>query len=103
MRWFIAFSLILVIQSCNNPKPKYIFNEGAIFGTLYHITYESPDGEDYSEEIAIELKRLDMSLSTYKTESVLSKVNTNRKVQLDDLFLNVFNKSKEISNIFINL
>lgn len=98
MRSIIAvFSLLLLFNSCNNPKPKYIFNEGSIFGTLYHITYESPNGEDYKDKIDLELQHLDMSLSTYKKESVLSKVNTNRDVVLDDLFINVFNKAQEIS------
>lgn len=100
MRWILAvFSFILLLQSCNTAESKYIFNEGSIFGTIYHISYENPKGEDLGEEIALELQRLDMSLSTYKTESVLSKVNTNREVRLDHLFLNVFNKAQEISSI----
>lgn len=100
MRFTLAvFFILLLLHSCKTPDPEYIFNEGTIFGTIYHLSYESPKGVDFKEEIALELQHLDMSLSTYKTESVLSKVNTNRDVELDDLFLTVFNKAIEISKI----
>ncbi|MDA3928738.1 MAG: FAD:protein FMN transferase [Prolixibacteraceae bacterium] len=97
----LSFLLIIIFSACNNPKPvaKFNFNEGGIFGTYYHVAYEHPEGTNLVVEINAELKRLDMSLSTYKTESILSKVNTNRAVELDDLFINVFNKSQEISKI----
>ena len=96
---FCFLLLIAVFQSCNHPVPQYVTNNGSIFGTYYHIIYESPDGEDWVLDIEAELNRLDMSLSTYKKESVLSKVNTNQPVVLDSLFINVFNRSQEISEI----
>lgn len=89
----------LFILGCERPEAKYITNQGVIFGTYYRVTYEHPKGQDIQLDIENELNRLDMSLSTYKKESVLSKVNTNREVTLDDLFLNVFNKSIEISDL----
>lgn len=94
---FATLMWLLLLGACNKPVSQFVTNDGLIFGTYYHITYEHPKGEDIKEKIEQELSRLDMSLSTYKSESVLSKVNANRQVELDDLFINVFNKSLEIS------
>lgn len=92
--------LLVVLQACSlKNTPKYVYNQGNIFGTYFHIVYEHPKGNDLIVEIEDELHRLDMSLSTYKKESVLSKVNTNQPVVLDDLFVNVYKKSKEISEL----
>lgn len=95
----LSILILLSLIECKQQKSAYIFNEGEIFGTYYHITYNSPDGSNLAGDIQSELDQLDRSLSTYKTESVLSKVNTNRAVQLDDFFLTVFNKAEEISSI----
>lgn len=100
MRKILLGTLLLIfVIACSQQKSTFIFNEGEVFGTYYHISYESPDGKNMQDDVRKELTKLDMSLSTYKTESVLSKVNTNRQVQLDDFFLTVFNKSEEVSTI----
>ncbi|MBN2261293.1 MAG: FAD:protein FMN transferase, partial [Prolixibacteraceae bacterium] len=97
MKQSLLFFLLLFLFSCNNKKPQYFTNNGLVFGTYYHIIYESPNGTDLQAEIENELHRLDMSLSTYKEESVLSKVNTNQTVELDSLFINVFKRSIQIA------
>lgn len=95
----LLFLAVVIFQSCTSNKTvsKYITNDGSIYSTFYHITYESPDGADLQKEIDATLHELDLSLSTFKTESVLSKVNTNQPVVLDEYFINVFTKSLEIS------
>jgi FAD:protein FMN transferase len=98
-RFFLYLIVALGLGACTTPVPKYIVNDGAIFGTYYHIVYESPKGVDFSSEITDELHRFDMSLSTYQKESVLSKVNQNIEVELDSLFINVFDRSLEIAAI----
>ena len=69
--------------------------QGAIFGTIYAITYQSD--LDLKAEIEAELNRFDYSLSPFKEQSIISKVNRNEEVQLDSLFINVFNRSQEVS------
>jgi thiamine biosynthesis lipoprotein len=39
---------------------------------------------------------IDASLSVYNRESVISKINRNEPVDLDTLFINVFNRGKEV-------
>lgn len=94
---FIVIGVILLWSCANKPQsPKaYQYNEGAIFGTFYHIQYDYD--EDLLAEINAALTEVDWSLSTYKSESVLSKVNLNKAVQLDPHFITVFNRSMEIS------
>jgi thiamine biosynthesis lipoprotein len=88
------------MTSCNSNKSAYQFNEGYIFGTIYHVVYESPDGKDLKDQIEKRMHEFDFSLSTYNPQSVISRVNTNdTSVVLDPYFLKVFNKGKEVSEI----
>jgi thiamine biosynthesis lipoprotein len=91
----LAFIVVLAF-ACTPKKAKYIFNEGFVYGTIYHITYESPDGSDLHDKIKSELNRFDFSLSTFNPESVVSKINNNTSVQTDSLFRKVFLRSIEI-------
>ncbi|MGQ8335883.1 FAD:protein FMN transferase [Sunxiuqinia sp. A32] len=90
--------LSIFLASCN-PTKSYVSNQGAIYGTIYHLTYESPNGKDVQDEIEVEMQKLNSSLSTYDPEAVISKVNKNEEVVLDDYFLTVFNRAMEISEI----
>lgn len=94
----ILFFAVLVFFSCNSEK-EYIHNEGQIFGTLYHITYQNPTGKDLHEGIKQTMNELNRSLSTYDPNSVISKVNTNQPTALDTLFLTVFKKAEKVSAI----
>jgi len=94
----LVFMLLLFACKTQKASSSYISNEGFIFGTVYHTTYESPEGIDLQPEIEKELKLLDLSVSTFNQQSTLSKVNKNETVQLDSFFLTVYNKSIEVSN-----
>lgn len=80
------------------PK-EYIFNEGPVYSTSYHIVYESREGIDYSKGIEQKLKELDYSLSTFNPESTISKVNRNLPIKIDRLFKKCFKKGKKISQL----
>ncbi len=93
-----AAALLFALPCCYRPAA-YIINDGKIYGTVYHIVYESPHGEDLHAEIDSELNRLDMIFSTFNPESQISKINSNREVVLDSLFIKCFNRSIEISEL----
>jgi thiamine biosynthesis lipoprotein len=95
---FSLLAIILVFQACTQQKT-YIHNEGMIFGTIYHLTYESPEGKDLQEGIKTEMDRVNKSLSTYDPESVISMVNSNRDTVLDKYFTTVFEKAEKVSAI----
>lgn len=91
-------AVILLISACNQ-KSNYIANQGFIYGTVYSIKYESPNGKDLQAGIEEEMNKLNRSLSTFDSLSVISKVNRNIPVELDDYFVTVFNKAMEVSEI----
>jgi len=97
--WQLPFLALLIIGSIFIIKQQrstpYQHNEGQIFGTFYHITYQSE--QDLQKEIEAELKKVDNSLSTFNKQSVISKVNNNEPTNLDELFIEVFDKAKAIS------
>jgi FAD:protein FMN transferase len=95
---FLLILLAFVTQQCA-PPAKYIFNEGQIYGTVYHIVYESPAGKDMKPEIDAELQRLTLIFSTFNPESQISKVNKNLPVELDSMFINCFNCSMLVSEL----
>lgn len=85
------------ILSNNLDKQKYHKIQGSIFGTIYAITYQYD--KDIQPDVTKELDRIDLSLSPFKEQSIISKVNRNEEVELDTLFINVFKRAQEISKI----
>lgn len=88
----IAMALIVSKQR-STPFHK---NSGFVFGTVYNISYQSD--KDLQEEIEAELKKVDASLSTFNPNSIISKINKNQSVQLNDMFTHVFNLAQTVSN-----
>jgi len=90
----------LFLVACQPSQTEYQFNEGYIWGTIYHIIYDNPNGEDLHEEVKAKMNEFDHSLSTYKPNSIISRVNNNDStVVLDHYFETVFKRSLEISKI----
>ena len=73
-------SVIIIARQKNTP---YQRNTGFIFGTIYNVSYQS--SHDLQPEIEAELKRVDASLSPFNKQSIITAVNNNRPVKLDDL------------------
>lgn len=97
--WQIPFLLVLVLgsifvirQQRNTPYQK---DEGFVFGTIYHITYQSDT--NYQQEIEAELKKVDQSLSPFNKTSIISAINRNEKIKVDKMFSEVFNLAENIS------
>ncbi|TDD94727.1 FAD:protein FMN transferase [Flavobacterium cellulosilyticum] len=84
--------------SCNSNKKSLLKIEGNAQGTTYHISYVSNDGINYKTAIDSLLKEIDKSMSTWLPSSIISKINNNDKnVIVDPYFIDVFNKSIEVS------
>lgn len=89
--------LVLTGNACQNDPAKYIYNQGFIYGTMYHIVYESPNGKDFQEEITEKLAVYNRIFSTYDKESTISKINNNIDTELEPEFIICYNKAMEIS------
>ena len=72
----LVFIVFLIFQSCSfSQQGSWIRISGFTQGTTYHITYLDSDSTVYQREIDSVLLDFDMSLSTYKPESVISGIN----------------------------
>ena len=89
--------VFITFFSCSELKKTSL--SGLIFGTSYNIQFYSSGNSNYSNEIIDVFNEIDMSMSTYKKTSIISRVNNNNSVQLDDHFKNVFGFSKKMYKI----
>lgn len=92
----ILILLLLIIDSSCSDDVKFIEYDGNIWNTEFHIKYES--NRNLDDSINIVLHKIEMSLSPFQQESVVSKINDNRTDTVDSIFLKVFNASKQIYN-----
>jgi thiamine biosynthesis lipoprotein len=81
--------------SCIPQQGLYYEESGSVFHTLYHIKYQSP--EILTDKIDAELQTFNLSMNPFNPNSIISKVNRNEDVEVDDLFVTVFNKAMEVS------
>jgi thiamine biosynthesis lipoprotein len=77
----------------------YIFSEGPIYTTSYHVIYESPGGKDLQKGIEEKMKDLDHSLSVFNEKSIISLINQNVSFKTDRLFRKCFRKAMKISSV----
>ena len=100
-RWFaLGFAIIaaiLLLLLPESPKKQYFHHQGNIFGTYYNIRYEGK--EDLHQEIKQRLQEVDGSLSMFKPNSVISKINRNDSVITDSLFETMFFEAHAISEL----
>ena len=101
MKTNILILILLAVSfvTCENTPSKYIANSGMIYGTYYSIKYESPNGEDFQQEINEELKRQSLIFSHYEREATITKVNNNIETRLEPEFITCFKRAMEISEI----
>ena len=94
----LLLNVLLLITACSFDKTELIKLEGNAQGTTYHISYISQNGIVYKKEIDSILIDIDNSMSTWKPNSIISKINNNEKdVIVDHHFKAVFEKSVEVS------
>lgn len=95
---FLTVVPVLLFVNCNQPTDQLIKMAGNAQGTTWQMTWLSYDHADYKEAIDSIFRKIDSSLSTYLPASLISRINQNdTSVVVDDHFINVFNKSIEVS------
>ena len=68
--------------------------EGAVFGTTYHIKYQY--NKNLHDSILARLKAIDHSLSMFNPSSTLSCINRGESMEADSLITCVWNMSQSI-------
>ena len=96
MRYLLL--LFITVYSCTNNSFKKTSISGYVYGTTYTIVYFSDDELQLKVQIDSLFDAIDMSMSTYNPNSLITKINNNEDIDLDNHFKFVFNVSKNIFN-----
>ena len=98
--WQIFFLLLLTVGTIfivrQQQSMPYQHNQGVIFGTTYNIIYQYD--QDLQTDIVAQLQRVDNSLSPFNPRSIISRVNRNEPVKVNDLFTDVFSLAQRVSS-----
>ena len=93
---FFLLALCLFFPACKKENA-YYKTSGEVFKTNFHIQYKYNRVLD--KEIQSCFRKFDLSLNPFNKESIIYKVNNNQPVEVDDWFINVFNKAMEVAEI----
>jgi len=91
-----ALLLLSVVIFIGCSKEEYRTIDGFTQGTTYHIAHSDDIGVALDSLVEGILKEIDLSLSVYNSESLITKINNGEDLTVDTLFKNVFNRSYEI-------
>lgn len=101
-KWHLPFLLLLVVGSIlairtNQKKEAAPFQteEGVIFGTVYHVKYQSY--HSYAGEIVAVLQEVDRSLSMFNPMSTISRINKNETDTCDAKLQEVLGTAMKVS------
>lgn len=89
--------MMMILTSCNAPERKQY--TGVTQGSYYSVIYY--DERDFSDEIDSILKDVENSVSLWQENSIIRKVNENKDVIVDKIFIDNFNwavKAAEFSD-----
>lgn len=96
MKKLIGLLLVMSLCSCSEEPPVNIKLSGPVFGTGFNIQYYSEDNSNYQKAIDSLFNVVNQSLSTYISDSDISRLNRNEITKVDNHFQNVFKASKLI-------
>ena len=96
-RGIVCVLTFIFILSCGR-ETKIIKISGQVFGTSYSVSYYSEYGLNFEAQFDSLFYEINKSMSTYQTNSIISKLNRNKNVLLDSHFLKVLETSEEIYN-----
>lgn len=91
----IIFGLLLV--SCQTHKPQKITLQGLAQGSYYAITYYDSLNRNFQKGIDSIFNIIDQSVSLWNDSSIISKVNRNEPVELEQIFIDNFNIAQQAS------
>ncbi len=97
--WQIPFLTVLIVGTIliigQQKSEPYQQCHGFIFGTTYNITYQYD--EDLEKELMDKLMKIDSTLSMFNKESLISKINNNESMVVNNMFKEVFHLAQDVS------
>ena len=89
--WVIG---LVVLASCGR-QPQKVVLQGLAQGSYYAVTYYDEQNRNFQHEIDSIFHAVDLSVNLWVDSSVISKVNRNEEVVLDQIFIDNFNIAQE--------
>ena len=95
---YLVFILTMVMVACQpSVNEKVYLIEGEAQGSTYHIKYIAERDENLKPAMDSILQVIDLSMSTYRPDSAISKINQgDTTVVVDEHFRKVFEASQQI-------
>ena len=98
--WQLPFLVLLIVGTVviirHQSSIPYQHNSGMVFGTTYNITYQCDS--NLHNSIIRELEKVDEALSPFNKKSVITAVNNNNDIEVNDMFADVFLLAQKISD-----
>ena len=97
-KYFYSIVILFLLSiSCQKKEDQFHIIEGQAQGSTYSIKYISKDKLVIKNQIDSLLNQFDLSLSTYRTDSKISKINAgDSTIIVDDFFVTTYTVSNQI-------
>ena len=92
----LAAGLFLSLAACVTRKQQEVRLWGEAQGSTYSIIYIDPELRNFQDSIKQILENIDLSMSTWRAESIISALNNGDTILPDNHFRTVLHKSKEV-------
>lgn len=99
MKKTIIFAIVLAFLASCGHQPKKMVLQGLAQGSYYAVTYYDEQERNFQHEIDSIFHAVDMSVNLWVDSSVISKVNRNEEVVLDDIFIDNFNIAQKAAKL----
>lgn len=96
MKKIFTIAIITILLSSCAKKQNYLSYDGFIQGTTFHIVFQAPENAVKQADIDSIFALVNSTFSTYDSTSIISKINRNETQDVNQLFVNMFNKSFEV-------
>ena len=96
--WSFAAMFLLSFASCDNQVPKVMLR-GAAQGSYYNITYFDKENRNLQSQVDSIFALVDASVSLWNDSSIITKVNRNEPVELNQVFIDNFNAAMEAAEL----
>ena len=90
-----ALAIAVVMMFCSRDRKRFFTNEGIVWTTEYHITYEA--SRDLGDSIQLIFNKLDMSVSPYNKASLISAINGNTSSLVDAYLKRLIDASRIVN------
>jgi thiamine biosynthesis lipoprotein len=99
LRWQLPFLLLLVAGTIfivrQQRQTPYQQNNGSIFGTFYHVTYQHSD--NLLTLIEAELQKVDGEFSMFNEQSTVARINRGEQPERSAMFQEVYQLAQTVS------